>query len=134
MVLQQSVLWWCLPVFWWESSPGVSSKSSSKQKDKGFWLVDLVVGPSSALLDTNSSPFHLRKQSTSWYLGVRFLGQDHMTILIILVSILIWILDLSWIVWHVIVCIFKILIWKMSVNFSYTIIIFYQNIINNNIF
>ena len=108
-----SVMQWCLlrpfkiiytlfllEVWWWKTCLWISILWSSEKKNEWFWLVDFIVHPSSALSDTEDSPFHLIKKFVSWNLLVHILRQKHMPVLIQVITVFLAILDFVWEMWH----------------------------------
>lgn len=71
-----------------ETGVRVSTNRSSKQQDEGLGLVDLVMDPAAGLLHTERSPFVLSEESLLRHLLEDVLGQEHMTVLIGVVLVL----------------------------------------------
>ena len=83
-----------------ESGVGVSSKRSSEEKNEGLGFVDFVVDPASGLLNTKTSPFAFREESSSGDLLVDGFREEDMTVLIDLVVVLLRVLDFVRVVRH----------------------------------
>ena len=83
-----------------ETRVRVSTNRSSKQQDKGLGFVNLVMYPAARLLNSERSPLVFSKQSLLRHLLEYVLGQEHMTVLVGVVLVLLWILNLLWKVWH----------------------------------
>ena len=79
----------------------VGSLGSSEKQYMWLGFVDLVVDPSSGLLDSDVSPLRFREQFTLvGYFFVDFLGQDDVAVLVEIVEVLLGVLDLAGVVRH----------------------------------
>ena len=100
-VLQHSVVgrcqWVAVRYF---ASGGISSVGSSEKENKGLWLVNFVMDPSAGLLYTKMTPLFFVKQPTTRHILVNILGEEHMSVLVVVVLILFRVLDLVWEVRH----------------------------------
>ena len=84
-----------------ETRVGVSADGSSEQQDEWLRFVDLVVNPAARLLHTEGAPLVLCQQSLLRHLLENVLREKHVAILVHVVLILLWILNLFWEMWHV---------------------------------
>ena len=85
---------------WNSASSWVCSEGSSEEEDEGFWFVDLVVDPATGLLHSKLSPLLLEEQAVPGHLSVCVLGEEYVSVLVLIVLVLFGVLDLFWEVRH----------------------------------
>ena len=72
---------------------GVRAERASEEKNEGLGLVDLVVDPAAALLDSNLAPLLFVQEAPAGHVAVHGFGQEHVTVLKLVVLVLFGVLD-----------------------------------------
>ena len=85
----------------------VSAEGPPEEQDEGLGLVDLVVDPSTRLLNSERSPLLFEQQAVTRHVSIDGLGQKHVTILILIVLVLFGVLNLVREVRHIALCSFS---------------------------
>ena len=62
--------------------------------------MNLIMNPSTRLLNTEGAPLVLRKQALLWHLLEDVLGKEYVAVLVDVVLVLLGVLDLLWEMWH----------------------------------
>ena len=72
----------------------VGAQGASEEENEGLGLVDFVVDPAAGLLDSKVAPLLFVQETASLHVAVNGLGQEHVSVLELVVLVLLRVLDL----------------------------------------